>query len=149
MGLDTSNPTDFLDQITTELLDERDAAMRDRDAADARVKGCNLRLAQLMTLAAAERHQHTDGSVIAWTRPSARETVIPEKLLASGVAPHIIKDCTKVSPVTPYIRVDRPKAPEEATRVAEKIADREWAKPRDYEMPGDPSTAPTPDPKVN
>lgn len=150
MGLDTSQPTEFLDQITTELLDERDAAIRDREAADARVKGCNIRLEQLMTLAATDRHQHTDGSIVQMVRPSARETVIPEKLLAHGVAPHVIKDCTKVTPIKPSIRVDRPKTHEEAAHVAEKIADREWAKPRDYEVV-DAAAPPAPptDVKVN
>jgi hypothetical protein len=106
---DLPEPTVYLHDITTELLDERDAASRDEKAAAARVRACNVRLQQLMLLAGAERHQHADGSVIQWVRPTPRETVIPEKLLAHGIAPHVIQDCTEVKPVAPYLRVDRPK----------------------------------------
>jgi hypothetical protein len=120
-------PHDVLTEITDDLLDERDAAIREREAADARVKSCNIRLEQLMTLAGAKRHQHTDGSVIQIVSPTAREVVVPEQLLARGVAPHIIKACTRSSPVKAHIRVDRPKPPDEAGVAVDQPLHRDQA----------------------
>jgi len=105
--MDTS--TSPLDDITTALLDERDTAIREREAADAIVKACNIRLEQLMLLGNSICHQLTDGSVVQIIAPAPRETVIPEKLLAEGISPLIITRCTKITPIKASIRVDRPK----------------------------------------
>lgn len=103
----TENP---LDQLTADLLDDRDKALAEKNAAEARVKSINIRLEQLLALGGVKRHQVPDGSVVYMIFPSPRETVMPEKLLARGVDARIIQESTVSTDVKPFVRVDRPKA---------------------------------------
>lgn len=123
METETTNP---LDQITTDLLNDRDKATAEKNAAEARVKAINIRLEQLLALGGVGRHQASDGSVVYMVSPSAREVVMPEKLLARGVDAKIIQESTVVSPVKPYVRVDRPKPTD-----AESVGPREAGEPGD------------------
>lgn len=98
-----------LADITTGLLDDRDAALREQNAAEGRVKAINARLKQILEGNNSKRHQHTDGSVVQMITPSAKETVLPEVLLANGVEASIIRKATRISPVGSYVMVTRPK----------------------------------------
>ncbi len=97
------------------LVETRTTAAQQRDAADAIVKNVSTQLMEMLAGADTDRHQLPNGTIISIVRQKDRSVIVAERLLGHGVAPHIIEDCTKLTPVAPFIRVDAPRAPADAT----------------------------------
>lgn len=90
----------------THVVADRKEAVVERDKAEARVRGLNRQLYEALTGAKSVREQLMDGTTVSIVRSKARETVLPEKLLALGVDPDVIRAATKETPVAPFVRVD-------------------------------------------
>lgn len=90
------------------LVDDRAKHINEREAADVKVKSLNAQLTEALEANGLKRHQLLAGAVIQIIQPAPRKTIVGERLLEAGVKPSVIQGATLESPVTPFIRVDRP-----------------------------------------
>jgi hypothetical protein len=121
-----------------QICNDRDAAIAEREAAEAKVVGCNAALIAHLndidarrvnealtagsTVPEPHREQLSDGTLIQMVLPAPRRKVEPHKLLALNVPADIIEQATTITPVKSYVRVDRPKTDEERHATTERIA---------------------------
>lgn len=84
-----------------------------RDAADTQVRALNAQIMEILEGAGVERHQLPNGTITSIVRQKDRASIVAERLLGHGVAPKVIEDSTKYSPVAPFVRVDAPKSVED------------------------------------
>lgn len=100
------------------ICNERDAQLRIRDTADEKVKGFNRQLEEQLAGIGKSRLQLISGWILQLIQPKPRKVIVHERLLERGVDPAIIAYATLETPVTPFIRVDKPTPPAEAEEAA-------------------------------
>jgi len=102
--------SDTLQHHLAHLCADRARAVAERERWSKQVDGLNKQLLTALRDVKSVREQLLDGTVITIIQPKDRQTVLPEKLLAFGVDPDIIRGATKDTPVAPFVRVDAPKS---------------------------------------
>lgn len=95
------------------LCADRAVHAKTRDAADDQVKTLNKQILEMLEGAGLDRHQLPNGTIVSIVRQKDRASIVAERLLGHGVAPKVIEDSTKYSPVAPFVRVDAPKSVED------------------------------------
>lgn len=122
-----------LTQHVAHLVADRAQAADVRRRADDTVKALDKQLYESLAAADTKRIQLTNGTVVQIIQPQDKQTLVREKLLAVGVSPEQIQAATETKPVSPYVKIDLPRAGADAQGNATPFG----------ELPATPSPAPT------
>jgi hypothetical protein len=109
-------------QHITHLVTDRLQAADVRKRADEKVKNLDKQIAEGLTAAGEKRIQLMTGAIVQMIQPADKESITRERLLSVGVTVEQIKGATETKPVSPYVKIDPPKAPTEATTGGEATA---------------------------
>lgn len=96
----------------THLLTDRAPLLAEANRIEAELKKFQGQINDTLRAGGTKRHQMMTGpfagTMVYVVEPKPRKTVVPEKLLALGVSPDIIRAATDEAPQKPYVRVDAP-----------------------------------------